>query len=230
MAKSPDAFRTISEVSEWLDTPAHVLRFWESKFPQIKPVQREGGRRYYRPEDVQLLAGIKFLLHEKGMTIKGVQKMLREEGAPAVAALVGPIENAAEPKVRRKPVARIVQLRPHSAGSEAQSPPKAVPAPPPEPEARPAAPTPPVAKAPAPQPPATERPPAPSPAPDETNDMQFSLFQDDPIIPDDPEDTDNFAPPRALGPLLRADPKKLGRKRAKLAALSARLAEIHPQN
>jgi DNA-binding transcriptional MerR regulator len=87
MAKSPDAFRTISEVSDWLDTPAHVLRFWESKFTQIKPVKRAGGRRYYRPEDMALLGGIKTLLHEQGMTIKGVQKLLREQGARQVASL-----------------------------------------------------------------------------------------------------------------------------------------------
>ncbi len=87
MAKSPDAFRTISEVSEWLDTPAHVLRFWESKFPQIKPVKRAGGRRYYRPSDMMLLAGIKRLLHEDGLTIKGVKKILREKGVKYVASL-----------------------------------------------------------------------------------------------------------------------------------------------
>lgn len=87
MAKSRDAFRTISEVSDWLDTPAHVLRFWESKFSQIKPVKRAGGRRYYRPEDMELLAGIKMLLHEQGMTIKGAQKLLREKGIKYVASL-----------------------------------------------------------------------------------------------------------------------------------------------
>lgn len=87
MAKSRDAFRTISEVSEWLDTPAHVLRFWESKFNQIKPIKRAGGRRYYRPEDMELLGGIKTLLHDQGMTIKGVQKLLREKGIKHVAAM-----------------------------------------------------------------------------------------------------------------------------------------------
>lgn len=86
MAKSPDAFRTISEVSGWLDTPAHVLRFWESKFTQVRPVKRAGGRRYYRPEDMALLGGIKTLLHEQGLTIKGVQKLLREKGVKHVAA------------------------------------------------------------------------------------------------------------------------------------------------
>jgi len=85
MDKSPDAFRTISEVAEALDVPAHVLRFWESRFPQIKPVKRAGGRRYYRRADIDLLAGIRQLLHEDGMTIRGVQKLLREQGIRAVA-------------------------------------------------------------------------------------------------------------------------------------------------
>ncbi|MFN3281556.1 MAG: MerR family transcriptional regulator [Tabrizicola sp.] len=87
MDKSPEAFRTISEVAEQLDTPAHVLRFWESRFPQIKPVKRAGGRRYYRPSDVALLTGIKQLLHEQGLTIRGVQKILREHGVRQVAGL-----------------------------------------------------------------------------------------------------------------------------------------------
>lgn len=87
MDKSPEAFRTISEVADFLDTPAHVLRFWESRFPQIRPVKRAGGRRYYRPGDVALLAGIKKLLHDEGMTIRGVQKILREQGIRHVASL-----------------------------------------------------------------------------------------------------------------------------------------------
>lgn len=87
MDKSPDAFRTISEVADVLETPAHVLRFWESRFPQIKPVKRAGGRRYYRPSDVALLAGIKRLLHDEGLTIRGVQKILRDQGARHVAGL-----------------------------------------------------------------------------------------------------------------------------------------------
>ena len=87
MDKSPDAFRTISEVAEHLDTPAHVLRFWESRFPQIKPVKRAGGRRYYRPSDVALLSGIKRLLHDQGLTIRGVQKILRDHGVRQVAGL-----------------------------------------------------------------------------------------------------------------------------------------------
>lgn len=84
MGKSPQAFRTISEVSELLDIPAHVLRFWESRFPQIRPIKSSGGRRYYRPEDVDLLRGIRELLYDDGLTIKGVQKVLREQGAGAV--------------------------------------------------------------------------------------------------------------------------------------------------
>ena len=84
MDKSPDAFRTISEVADWLGTPTHVLRFWESRFSQVKPVKRAGGRRYYRPKDMALLGGIKKLLHEDGMTIRGVQKLLRENGVAHV--------------------------------------------------------------------------------------------------------------------------------------------------
>jgi DNA-binding transcriptional MerR regulator len=87
MAKSADAFRTISEVADWLGVQTHVLRFWESKFTQVKPVKRAGGRRYYRPADMQLLGGIQKLLHEDGLTIKGVQKILREKGMAHVSAL-----------------------------------------------------------------------------------------------------------------------------------------------
>ncbi len=92
MAKSPDAFRTISEVADWLGVQAHVLRFWESKFTQVKPVKRAGGRRYYRPADMQLLSGIRILLHDEGMTIKGVQKILREQGIAEVASLSRPLD------------------------------------------------------------------------------------------------------------------------------------------
>jgi DNA-binding transcriptional MerR regulator len=87
MNKSPDAFRTISEVAEALDVPPHVLRFWETRFAQVKPVKRGGGRRYYRPEDVRLLRGIRGLLYDDGMTIKGVQKILRERGTRHVIGL-----------------------------------------------------------------------------------------------------------------------------------------------
>ena len=94
--KSPEAFRTISEVSSDLDVPQHVLRFWESRFAQVRPTKRAGGRRYYRPEDVDLLRGIRSLLYSEGYTIKGVQKLLRERGLRYVAD-VGRGEAVAEP-------------------------------------------------------------------------------------------------------------------------------------
>ena len=82
--KSPDAFRTISEVASELDVPQHVLRFWESKFTQVRPLKRGGGRRYYRPEDVELLRRIRALLYAEGYTIKGVQRVLRENPRKSV--------------------------------------------------------------------------------------------------------------------------------------------------
>jgi DNA-binding transcriptional MerR regulator len=85
--KSPDAFRTISEVAEDLDLPQHVLRFWETRFSQIRPLKRGGGRRYYRPDDVDLLRGIRQLLYGQGYTIKGVQRILKEQGVRSVQAL-----------------------------------------------------------------------------------------------------------------------------------------------
>ena len=85
--KSREAFRTISEVAVELDVPQHVLRFWESKFPQLKPLKRGGGRRYYRPDDLDLLRGIRSLLYSDGLTIKGVQKILREQGQRYVMEL-----------------------------------------------------------------------------------------------------------------------------------------------
>jgi DNA-binding transcriptional MerR regulator len=78
--KSPDAFRTISEAADELDLPQHVLRFWETRFSTIKPLKRGGGRRYYRPEDVLLLKGIRHLLYDQGFTIKGVQRILKDQG------------------------------------------------------------------------------------------------------------------------------------------------------
>lgn len=94
--KSPEAFRTISEVAEWLGVPTHVLRFWESRFSHVKPVKRAGGRRYYRPADMELLGGIRKLLHEDGMTIRGVQKLLREQGVKHVAAMSPPLDLGAD--------------------------------------------------------------------------------------------------------------------------------------
>ena len=90
MDKVADAFRTISEVADDLDVPQHVLRFWETRFAQIKPMKRSGGRRYYRPDDVELLRGIRFLLYDKGFTIKGVQRILREEGIRRVQTVWRP--------------------------------------------------------------------------------------------------------------------------------------------
>jgi len=85
--KAPDAFRTISEVADDLDIPQHVLRFWETRFAQIKPMKRSGGRRYYRPDDVDLLKGIRRLLYGEGYTIRGVQRILKEHGIKSVQAL-----------------------------------------------------------------------------------------------------------------------------------------------
>jgi DNA-binding transcriptional MerR regulator len=98
LGKSPTAFRTISEVAGEIDVPKHVLRFWESKFIQLKPMKRGGGRRYYRPEDVDLLRGIRELLYQQGYTIKGVQRILREEGVTFVKEcwrIGGAVESAA---------------------------------------------------------------------------------------------------------------------------------------
>ena len=94
--KSPDAFRTISEVAEDLDLPQHVLRFWETRFSQIKPLKRGGGRRYYRPDDVDLLKGIRHLLYGEGYTIKGVQRILKEDGVRFVQG-IGRGEEAVAP-------------------------------------------------------------------------------------------------------------------------------------
>jgi DNA-binding transcriptional MerR regulator len=97
-SKAPEAFRTISEVADELDIPQHVLRFWESRFSQIKPLKRAGGRRYYRPDDVDLLRGIKHLLYGVGYTIKGVRGVLSEQGAKFVQEVWRP--DAAQPPVR----------------------------------------------------------------------------------------------------------------------------------
>ena len=101
MAKSPDAFRTISEVATWLGTQAHVLRFWESKFKPLNPVRRPGGRRYYRPLDITLLGGIKYLLHQQGITIKAVQRLLKKEGVSHVRNL-SPIIKSIESSPNKK--------------------------------------------------------------------------------------------------------------------------------
>ena len=103
--KSPEAFRTISEVADMLDVPQHVLRFWESRFAHIKPIKRAGGRRFYRPEDVDLLRGIRTLLYHEGYTIKGVQKVLREKGV-RYAAEVGRSEPQKNGRPRKQRTAQ----------------------------------------------------------------------------------------------------------------------------
>jgi DNA-binding transcriptional MerR regulator len=102
MSKAAEAFRTISEVAADLDVPKHVLRFWEAKFPQIRPMKRGGGRRYYRPEDLELLRGIRRLLHAEGYTIKGVQKILREQGVDHVKAYATAPATVDKPKARAR--------------------------------------------------------------------------------------------------------------------------------
>ncbi|MCA0994578.1 MerR family transcriptional regulator [Alloyangia pacifica] len=150
MSKSRDAFRTISEVAELLETPAHVLRFWETKFTQVKPVKRAGGRRYYRPNDVALLAGIRQLLHDDGLTIKGVQKVLREQGVKHVAAIAPPpglldesgediaeapaAPTAAEPAPQQDSATVLPFAQPQAALPEAESDASAEPAPDPQPD------------------------------------------------------------------------------------------------
>ena len=98
MDKAPDAFRTISEVADDLDVPQHVLRFWETRFPQIKPMKRGGGRRYYRPDDVDLLRGIRHLLYGEGYTIRGVQRLMKDNGARFIQAVWRP-QASAEPNL-----------------------------------------------------------------------------------------------------------------------------------
>lgn len=112
MSKAAEAFRTISEVADELEVQKHVLRFWEARFPQVRPMKRGGGRRYYRPEDMELLRGIRHLLHAEGYTIKGVQKILREQGidhvkqhgrAPAEAGRGAVASRSIQPDARALP-------------------------------------------------------------------------------------------------------------------------------
>ncbi|MDA8746789.1 MerR family transcriptional regulator [Litoreibacter sp.] len=116
--KAREAFRTISEVANWLDIPAHVLRFWESKFPQIKPVKRAGGRRYYRPADMRLIGGIKKLLHDDGLTIRGVQKMLKEDGVKAISELAPALDMPSEEEGAERRQARRARRQARQAGKQ----------------------------------------------------------------------------------------------------------------
>ena len=102
MEKSPEAYRTIREVADSLDLPQHVLRFWETRFPQIRPLKRAGGRRYYRPDDIERLRLIKRLLYEEGYTIKGVQKLFKEQGVQALSAAAAAAPSADRPPNRRR--------------------------------------------------------------------------------------------------------------------------------
>ena len=112
MSKGPDAFRTISEVAEELGVPQHVLRFWESRFSQVKPMKRGGGRRYYRPEDVALLRGIHRLLYGEGFTIRGVQKILRERGVQHVLGFAQGTTDVGLPAAQV--AANVVALKPRA--------------------------------------------------------------------------------------------------------------------
>jgi DNA-binding transcriptional MerR regulator len=124
MEKSPEAYRTIREVADSLDLPQHVLRFWETRFPQIRPLKRAGGRRYYRPDDIERLRIIKRLLYDEGYTIKGVQKLFKEQGVQALSAVaLSPV--ASSPEVASGAELRIcadedpsVQTRPRIADDE----------------------------------------------------------------------------------------------------------------
>jgi len=119
--KSPDAFRTISEVAEDLDLPQHVLRFWETRFNQIKPMKRGGGRRYYRPQDVDLIKGIRHMLYDQGYTIKGVQKLLKENGTPFIVAIgvgdLAAVEAIAQRKAAEAAEEQAASAHASSAGS-----------------------------------------------------------------------------------------------------------------
>ena len=173
MDKSPDAFRTISEVAEWLGVQAHVLRFWESKFTHVKPVKRAGGRRYYRPADMQLLGGIKKLLHDDGLTIKGVQKILREQGVPHVSDLSQDLcDVAADAAKTIKAEAKIVPFKPTPAAEDAQPAPVDQVANPPAPDADPT----PVEDITPPAPAEVLEPPAPEP-------VSVPPVEDKPILP-----------------------------------------------
>ena len=116
--KSAAAFRTISEVASDLDIPAHVLRFWESKFVQVKPLKRGGGRRYYRPEDIELLRGIRELLYTDGYTIKGVQKLLREGGVKQILAEQAAGRTAGAPQKKAETPAMSAPESPATNGAE----------------------------------------------------------------------------------------------------------------
>jgi DNA-binding transcriptional MerR regulator len=121
--KSPDAFRTISEVADDLDIPQHVLRFWETRFSQIKPLKRGGGRRYYRPDDVALLKGIRRLLYGEGYTIKGLQRILKEQGPRHVMAIGRGAPVGAQPSAPDMHAPSASRSEPADIGNAGEAPP-----------------------------------------------------------------------------------------------------------
>lgn len=219
MSKSRDAFRTISEVSEALDTPAHVLRFWESKFTQVKPVKRAGGRRYYRPADVDLLAGIKRLLHDDGMTIKGAQKLLREQGVKHVGALGAETLDGDDVAVDVTPDQGVDDAAVETAPETL---PDAVPETAPEPQGDVNI-TNIVPLAPANPGPALSLNLEPKPEPDVAITATPEPAPAAPDIPADPSDNDSKAPARIFHLLHKAAPEKLAAQAATIAPLLGRM-------
>lgn len=214
MTKSSQAFRTIREVAEWLGVAAHVLRFWESKFPQIKPVKRAGGRRYYRPSDMELVGGIKVLLHDRGLTIRGVQRLIRDEGLASVMALSPPLGMADASVV--DPLEPQIETAVPDKGHLA--PPKPVQDPVPT-----AAIAPPEAVAPAPKPAQDTRPPTP-----EQDPQQPSLALDLPLHPA-PIPAAQIWAETAPSPDTQANLARLAARVADRTALSATLrARLRP--
>ena len=237
MEKSPEAFRTISEVADWLGVPTHVLRFWESRFVQIKPVKRAGGRRYYRPSDMALIGGIKRLLHDDGMTIRGAQKLLREKGVKHVAALSKPLDGmAAEDEWSEEDVIEATAVEVSEQGQEAVAPAAdtAPPAPPaeavsPEPPAsspEPAAPAPAGPQTPPEEPAGQEAPlPASEPAAVAPGEPAPAIPQTPDVPETDPEDDDTAYPgvPGIAARVRIADREYLARNRGALALLKDKL-------
>lgn len=252
MAKSADAFRTISEVAEILAVPAHVLRFWESRFPQVKPVKRAGGRRYYRPDDIRLLSGIRLLLHDDGMTIKGVQKILREHGVQHVANMAPATSELQEPSARPTPRAALgaevlsferrgdrdgASNAQATAAKDAETASGALPqdvAQDPHPVSAPVATEPPAAAPPEPAPTDTPEPPArpdaaASASPPE-NPAPPPAAPPLPALPDLPEDPSDTAPatPGALAALAGLHAPVPADLAQRLATIAARLRDLGP--
>ena len=227
MGKAPDAFRTISEVAEWLDVAPHVLRFWESKFTQVKPVKRAGGRRYYRPDDMALLGGIKVLLHDEGQTIKAVQAMIRNDGIPAVVAHAPAIDGSDDMDDATSQTDNVVAFEPTPPEAElvdvTPAPEtKSDPAPAPEAEHAPE-----IAAAPAAADPQPDTPPAADAATIAPPPAKPRII-DTPPIPDDTPDYAAMAP-SALALTLGASAAQRRAKADEIAPLVARLRTLRDQ-